>query len=191
LKNTLLFSVALLFFLAIPAGPARAADDATQVEEGDRLILGIGFTGIESFSQGESRPHFGGVNFVEGVLIRGKLELEIGVRALSAENGVEIPIDFLLKRPFHVSDRVTAYVGIGPALNISIENETAKRNEAGEVEIESGHTFVFGGFAAVTGAHFWVGKNFGFFGEVNYGWFDQHGASAWEIGGSTGIIVGF
>lgn len=120
-------------------------------------------------------PHFGASFFYEREAVENWLEIELNVAVLSAPGGVLLPVDLLLKKPFHAGRHVTAYVGLGPAL---------------EIEILDG-TEVFGGLTGATGLYVWVTKNVGVDIELDYTLIVERGAIAHGLGGGVGPVFHF
>jgi hypothetical protein len=95
---------------------AMHADEprAKREEFEHRFIVGAG--GAFELELTERSVHGGGSLFLEWEAIDKWLELELGVSALAAEGGVEVPIDLLFKKPFRLSRRIELMVGLGPEL---------------------------------------------------------------------------
>lgn len=120
-------------------------------------------------------PHFGASLFYERELVTGWLELELNVALVSAPGGLAIPIDLLFKKPFHASRHVTPYVGLGPALEVEVLEDTE----------------VFGGVTAATGLYIWVSRFVGFDIELDYTARFSAEGMAHGVGGGVGPVVHF
>lgn len=100
--------------LSLLLSTARAGA-ATAAEERDhRVVVGVG--GAFELEVTSGAVHGGGSLFVEVLVIDRWLELELGVAALAAEGGVEVPIDLLFKKPFTLARGIELMVGLGPEL---------------------------------------------------------------------------
>lgn len=88
----------------------------------------------------------GGGVFVERSLLRHFFEIELSVSAIAVEGDVTIPMDLLLKKPFHLGPYVNLYLAIGPALSIDIKDD---------------ETDTSGGIAFATGTYYWFDDHLG------------------------------
>lgn len=126
------------------------------------LLIGPPAEEHEGESEGrEVSPRFGGSVFYERELVQNWLEFEIQIGLVGGGGMFIMPIDVLLKKPFHVNHRVTPYIGGGPALEALFVN--------GEQE-------VVGGLTAAAGVYVWFSKYAGIDVEVDYTLvFSEHG----------------
>lgn len=179
---TLLGSAALIIGAPTPA-LAQIAVVKTKVHE-NHYFIGVkgAYLGAihkaEAGDHGEAHTevaHHGGAGlFFELTLVRHWLELELSIKSLSSEHGVVIPIDILLKVPFHFNKYVIPYVGIGPAMAITVDGDAS----------------VYFGGASALGAYFWVHRHIGLLLEFNYNILHDHGL-VHELGVGAGVVVGF
>ncbi len=127
--------------------------------ESHRAVVGIKGGYVAEF-EGESVHHFGGAGpFIELVVIPHWLEVELGVRAITDGHALSFPTDLLLKLPFHLSDVVHPFVGLGPTMVASHHEEVSVH---------------FGG-VLVAGSYFWLTPYGGPLAEASYGMVDHHG----------------
>ena len=118
-----------------------------------RYFLGVLGTGLAVLADEGTSSHFGVGAFFEIEAIAGWLEFELSLRVLSAQTGVELPIELLIKKPFHVNHWFHPFLGIGPALVPAF--------------LDEGNS-VHGGGAAAVGAHFWITSDVALMAEFNY-----------------------
>lgn len=113
----------------------------------------------------------------ERTLIRGWLELEVSANALFLADGrgAHLPVDVLLKKPFHFGHIVDPYVGIGAAVTVALGEEQ----------------FVAPGVIGTLGAYFWVHPRFGVLGEVDYAAVAEPERWQHEIEVSSGAVFRF
>jgi hypothetical protein len=147
----------------------HAAEDEHEAKEehhgeGDhghahRFLVGAKGTYLMSFPHGEIHHLGGGGVFFEIVLIQRWLEMEFSVKGLTGGHGAVLPIEVLLKIPFHVNEVFEPFVGLGLAVVPSFGEE----NEV-----------FFGGVAEV-GAHIWVHPSWSLLAAVGYGLTYEHG----------------
>ncbi|MCA9691006.1 MAG: hypothetical protein R3A51_09580 [Nannocystaceae bacterium] len=150
-------------------------------KEHTRNLLGVkamavgAITGPEGERGVEAVAHGGGGIFYERELIQNWLEIEPNVGILSAPGGVLIPLDLLLKKPFHVHHKVTPYLGVGPAIEFLIAEERG----------------VFGGVTATVGLYVWFGKHVGIDIELSYSLVFERGRLVHNPAGGVGPVVHF
>ncbi len=118
--------------------------------------------------------HAGAGIFFELSLLPHMLELEISVKAMSAHEGVVMPIDILLKVPFHPLPKVNPFIGLGPAMALVIDDGVEAH---------------FGG-AVAAGSYFWVHPHVALSAELNFNLLYAHGP-AYEYGGAVGVLAGW
>jgi hypothetical protein len=90
---------------------AQSASPSADVDHA--VVFELGWEG--DWSKTESL-HQGGTFAFEVTPIEHWLELECGVSAIHEAAGAEIPIDFLLKKPWRISRTVEFMAGVGPEL---------------------------------------------------------------------------
>ncbi|MEZ4383643.1 MAG: hypothetical protein R3A79_20090 [Nannocystaceae bacterium] len=122
------------------------------------LVSSLAETGTAPMSEhGDPEPghvagtHPGVVVFYEREVVAEWLELELNVGMVSSHEGVRVPIDLLLKKPFHAAKRATFYVGVGPSLELFTDGQPP-----------------LGGITGGLGSYLWFTHNFGVDLEVDY-----------------------
>jgi hypothetical protein len=170
---------------AAAAGPERnqgtTSSPSTRVENSDTreeaidhtIILGVG--GAGELELGEGSFHPGANIFVEYEAIEKWLELELGASVLSAEGGVDVPIDLLLKKPFRLSRGVEFMVGVGPEI-VNIRG--------------TGKGGTFGGIEFALDFMFWPSQRVGLWLEPSYDIVFRSGTSH-GVGSTGGVIFGW
>jgi hypothetical protein len=103
-------------------------------------------------------------------------EFEIGASVLSADHGVEVPIDLLIKKPFRLSRWAELMIGLGPEV-VLVSNPTTRATH-------------FGGEAALD-LMFWPwGRRVGLWIEPAYDVISYNGATS-GVGSSGGVLFGW
>ena len=144
----------------------------------NHFFAGVNAVALGLFESGASpAAAVGGGGFFEFTAVENWLEIEASFHYLRAHGANELPIDVLLKKPFHVNSWFHPYVGVGgvvvPVLATDVEP-----------------LVVHGGVAAVGGAYFWFSKHVGWSAEINDNLlFGGHIVN--EFGGTTGIVFGW
>lgn len=137
-----LLSLSLLVVAAVLPGTAFA--------EGTVLGARVAYLrGLEA----EGANHFGGGLSIEQTLIAHRLEAELVAQMMPAAHELRMPVELLLKVPFHVNEWLQPYLGLGPAMGLGFGEE--------------GTTVHFGG-AGVVGSYFWFSESVGALFELNY-----------------------
>ena len=192
------------FFLCLSLWLAWAAPSFAEESEGEaakteheegpvhRLHLGIHGGARGSFEGKESEAFYGGGLFVTVIAIHEWLEIELVVDGVYGTHDVEdagvvhrgqtfrLPIDLLLKKPFHISQTFHPFVGLGPTF--IYERETSSG-------IPATTRGIFGGTVAV-GTDIWLGERVALVAEVAYSLLASHSLEH-EIGGSLGVLIAF
>lgn len=127
---------------------------------------------------GPTASAFGGGAFFEFTAIENWLEIEASFHYLLAHGKSELPIDVLLKKPFHVNNWFHPYVGLGGVAVPVLATDT---------EPLAFH----GGVAAVGGAYFWFSQHVGWSAEINDNLLFGGGHVLNEVGGTSGIVFGW
>lgn len=153
----------------LPAGTPEAHAEHHRVNVGAAGVVLAVFGGEEG-----AQAHGGGGIFLEATAIEGWLEIELNLRLLAADGGIETPIDLLFKKPFHLNRWFHPFVGIGPAVVPSFGPRELRTH--------------FGG-ASAAGAHFWVGRRLAIVAEANYNLI-AHDGLLQEAGGAVGLLLG-
>lgn len=164
----------LLIFLCIPLlSPGISAASEPHGEAAPRrFVAGIKAGYLGGLAGGELNHSGGGGLFLEWAAVPHWLSLELNVKVLGG-HGTYLPIDLLLVMPFHLTDAIHPYVGIGPAVGINLSSSSAAF-----------------GFATAAGAHFWMTRRIGLLAELNYAMINDHGVHH-EIGGQVGLCLGW
>ncbi len=152
-----------MVMLLLAGPPTREIHDAAHADHdvGCPLhwnnLLGAKAIGVAALPH-EQPPNIEGQAGVgllyERTLVRGWLELELSTNALVVEGGrgAHLPIDVLLKKPFHVGHRIDPYIGAGAAVTFGLGEER----------------FVGAGAVATVGTYFWVHPRVGLLAEIDY-----------------------
>ena len=168
------------------AAPAETAaesrekgKEATLPEEKEnRFAVGAIGSGFGVFGGETVKSSYGGGVFLEVALVPRQLSLELAARVLSTSGDVAVPIDLLVKKPFHVNRWFEPFIGLGPTVVPLIKKEST------ELEV---------GGAAVVGAYFWLTRHVGLTAIVHYNLVYNVSAKELEheLGGSGGVVFGF
>ena len=111
----------------------------------------------------------------ERTLVPSWLELEYSLNLLVAPDGPHLPIDVVLKKPFHVSHIVDPYIGLGPSLTIGLGEEK----------------FAAPGGIASAGVYLWARERMGVMLEVDYAVVYELGDIVHEAEGTAGAVLRF
>ncbi len=108
-------------------------------------LLGVYAAG---FPRGESVIHHGGVGLAYHTgLIPEKLELEVAVKAVFAEEHKHFPLELALKIPFSLGDRTFLSIGLGPVVALDIHDDEIGVAFGGGTGVELSHWYKpWGGF---------------------------------------------
>jgi hypothetical protein len=112
---------------------------------------------------------------VEITPIENLLELEFGVSALHVEDGTELSLDVLFKKPFHFSPQVEFMIGLGPSL-VHVPGD--------------GEGGTFPGVEMVLDFMFWPRKDIGWYVEPGYDLL-FHDGTQHGLGVTAGLLVGW
>ncbi len=140
-----------------------------------RYLAGVFGVVLGALAEEGTTAHVGVGAFFEMLVIPNWLEIELSTRVLSAETGVELPIELLFKKPFHLTHWFHPFIGIGPALVPAF--------------LEEGNS-VHGGGASTIGAYFWLTSDLALLAEFNYNLIYDKGL-VHELGGSFGALLGW
>ena len=170
------------------AAPTAEHDAAPSGEQGEHaahgehgqhahreFFLGAHFAALGSFKGDEKESHLGLGGFFEVSAIHGWLEIEFGLRMLSGKDGVEIPLDLVFKKPFHLNSWIHPYVGLGPTVLLT----PGSSESAAHI-----------GLATAVGSYFWLTRHTGLTAELNYNLISDGGA-VHEVGGAAGFVLGY
>jgi hypothetical protein len=139
------------------------------------ISFGASLVGLGARHGGEWEGHFGVGGFLEFTPIPRWLEIEIGLRVLSGKEGVELPLDLTLKKPFHLNEWIHPFVGLGPTVLFT------PAEDASPAHI---------GLNTMVGSDFWLSHHVGVSFELNYNLISNEGA-VHEAGGGAGVIFGY
>jgi hypothetical protein len=140
--------------------------------EDHALVLEIG--AAVDWERAERAVHTGGTFAFEITPIQDQLELEIGIAAIRADGGVEMPLDVLFKKPWRFSPQFEFMIGVGPEI----------------VHASGPHHATFWGIVAVLDFMFWPRKNIGWYVEPGYEVTFRDGAPHRGLGVSGGLLIG-
>lgn len=137
----------------------------------------IGVAAIPHDEPGHVGPQGGFGFFYERTLVPKWLELEFSANFLGTRTGPHIPLDLVLKKPFHVSHRFDPYVGVGAAVTFGLGEER----------------FVAPGIVGSVGWYTWINERWGWLVEFDYAASAEPEPEGWvhEIEGTTGPLVRF
>jgi hypothetical protein len=156
-----------------PNAPAEGA--GREEEKGEHTIV-VGVGGAFDVELSDGSTH-GGVNaFVEWNAIPSWLELELGVSVIPADKGVEVPIDLLFKKPFHLAPWSELMIGIGPEI-VRVSTPDTK-------------TTYFGGVGALDFMFWPFGERVGLWVAPEYDVLFHDGAQS-GLGATGGVLVGW
>jgi hypothetical protein len=170
--------VPLLIALSAAEGTARAegtvrADEKNDLGTEHTIIVGVG--GATELELGDASLHSGANVMVEWDVIEDWLEFEVGASALSAANGIEIPVDLLVKKPFKLKPWAEFMVGVGPEV-VQVTGPNRGTHFGGEAALD----FMFWPWGSRVGL--WV--------EPEYDLVFQPSASS-GIGTTGGVLLGW
>jgi hypothetical protein len=134
-------------------------------------VFELGWAGDWSAAEG---LHHGGTVAFEVEPIEGWLELEVGLTAIRADEGVDIPVDVLFKKPWRFSPQFEFMVGAGPEL----------------IHATGPDHDTFWGLAAVLDFMFWPKKNIGWYVEPGYEATFRDGATHHGLAVAGGLLIG-
>ena len=172
---------ALAAALALTAATARAGDEhGDEAEESpaapheNHYFVGAKGAYLAVPDAEEIHHHLGGGVFFELTLVPQALELELSLKWMSAASGYALPLDIMLKVPFHVNHVLHPYLGAGFIAVLAVDNGVA------------GH---FGG-GVLGGSYFWITDQVGLLAELCFNLLYGHGLIR-EFGGAIGVVFGW
>ena len=170
-------AIVLLTVAAQPTGArADGGKAGAQGSEGVEHTVIVGVVAAAELELRGGAVHPGGNVMVEWDVIENWLELEVGASVLSADGGVEMPVDLLVKKPFRLTRWAEFMVGIGPEIDV-VSNPTTKA------------TYVGGALAL--DFMFWPwGRNAGLWVEPEYDLVFREGLSH-GLGTTGGVLFGW
>lgn len=155
-----------------------AEDGQGQEKQGDdgidhAIVVGIGGAIELEVVGGTAHP---GANIsVEWDAVEHWLELEVGASILTADGGIQVPVDLLVKKPFKLARRAEFMIGVGPEV-IQVTGTGSGTYFGGQVALD----FMFWPWERHVGL--WVG--------TEYDLVFHDGASS-GIGGTGGMLFGW
>jgi hypothetical protein len=152
---------------------AEPAHEAPADTRDHILIVGVGGDG--EFELGDGSLHPGANLMVEWDALEDWLELEVGASVLSANHGVEVPIDLLVKKPFRLTHWAEFMIGVGPEV-VQVTGSNKATRLGGEVALD----FMFWPWA----------RHLGLWAEPAYDVI-FHGGAASGIGATGGVLFGW
>jgi hypothetical protein len=167
--------VAVVFFTLasgaygqVPEGQANVPRDG----EDHALVLELG--AVLDWERAEGQLHHGGTFAFEVTPIENWLELEIGITAVAADGGMEMPVDVLFKKPWRISPQFEFMIGAGPEF---VHSSGAN------------HATLWGG-EAILDFMFWPRKNIGWYVEPGYEITFRDGMKHHGVGIAVGLLIG-
>ena len=153
-KNMQRAVVSVAYALLLGSAQSVAADihKSPHLEETKQLV-GIKGIGASGFEDGKSEFGGGFGVFYERTVIEGWLELEFNPSFLWVEGKRVVSTDVLAKKSFFAHESVNPYVGLGPAVVVTIGDEKTKTRF---------------GLSAAVGSYFWPWERVGFDFDVVY-----------------------
>ena len=131
------------------------------------------FGAAGDWERGEA-VHNGGTLAFEITPVEHWLELEVGVTAIAANGGLEMPFDVLFKKPWQPMPKFEFMIGVGP------EVVHASGRDGG----------TFWGVESVLDFMFWPKKNVGWYVEPGYEVVWRDGARHHGLGIAVGALIG-
>jgi hypothetical protein len=157
--------------LVLVEGAAHAGDEKDDALD-HKVIVGVGGAMELELADGSLHP---GVNvMIEWDALENWLELELGASVLTAERGVEVPIDLLVKKPFKLGRWAELMIGVGPEV-VRFTGANKGTYFGGEVAFD----FMF-----------WPSHRFGLWVEPTYDFLFQGGVSH-GLGSTGGLLIGW
>jgi hypothetical protein len=141
------------------------------VDDDHAIVFEIGAAGDWSRAEGF---HPGGTFAFEVTPIERWLELEIGITAIHDDEGTEIPIDVLFKKPWRLSPTFEFMIGVGPEL----------------IHATGPDHGTFWGISTVLDFMFWPRKNVGWYVEPGYELTFRDGAKHHGLAIAAGLLIG-
>lgn len=151
-------------------GPEQQAEGAAP----DRTVI-VGVGGAAELELGDGSLHPGANLMVEWDAVENWLELEVGASALTVKHGFEVPIDFLVKKPFRLARWAEFMIGVGPEV----------------VQVAGTNKGAFFGGEVALDFMFWPwGRHIGLWVEPEYDLVFETRASS-GIGSTGGVLFGW
>jgi hypothetical protein len=164
--------LAALGFVLSAEETAQAHDEKTEGAE-HLIIVGVG--GAAELELGDGTVHRGANVMIEWDAIEDWLEFEVGASLFSAEGGIEVPIDLLVKKPFKLARWADFMIGVGPEV-VQVTGMSEGTYFGGEVALD----FMFSP----------RGRRVGLWIEPEYDLIFHNGASN-GLGSTGGLLFGW
>ena len=166
----------LVLVAAVGCGCASMADaqalKPAPVEDDDHaIVFELGAAGDWSRSEGF---HPGGTFAFEVTPVEHWLELEVGFTAIHGDDGTEMPVDVLFKKPWRFSPAFEFMVGVGPEL----------------IHVTGPDHGTFWGLSSVLDFMFWPRKNIGWYVEPGYELTVRDGTTRHGLAIAAGLLIG-
>ena len=97
------------------------------------VVVGIG--GATELEPGGGSVRPGASVQVEWEAVEDWLELEVGASILTANGGVAVPVDLLVKKPFRLARRIELMIGLGPEV-VQVTGTNEATYFGGEVALD-------------------------------------------------------
>jgi hypothetical protein len=153
------------------SGQDRRVPSPPVAGEDHSIVFELGAAG--DWERGEAL-HNGGTLAFEITPIEHWLELEVGVTAIAANGGLEMPFDVLFKKPWQPTPKFEFMIGVGP------EVVHASGRDRG----------TFWGVESVLDFMFWPRKNVGWYVEPGYELVWRDGGRHHGLGVAVGVLIG-
>jgi hypothetical protein len=162
----------LAFSFAAALAPCPAIAEDNEAEEGFAPELEIG----PAFDRDvRSRTATYGASLgAEATVIQQWLELEADVTRLAGAGRTELGFEFLLKKPFTLSQNMELMVGLGPEITRTTIRGVRTTQHAAE---------------ALLDFQYWLNRNFGFYAEPGYSLGTGSSRGERSVGASVGILL--
>lgn len=131
-------------------------------------LIGVKGVQVDEFHHGRTEGGIGFGAFFEETVVEGWLDLETSVVVEWIDGRICAPLEVVVKKPFHIDDYLTPFVGLGPSVTVF----------ESYVDHEDGHyqsTIARVGLTFVMGSYVWPSDHWGFDVEVDYNLMLTHG----------------
>ncbi|MEQ9504042.1 MAG: hypothetical protein RIT81_44715 [Deltaproteobacteria bacterium] len=155
--------------LVVAAGAPETSEDHAS----KHFVLAAKIVAGTSRAADATTPLFGPGLDAELFLWDGGLELELAGAALLGHQVTSIPLELLLKKTFHVEERMDLFVAAGGIMNVVLHSEDP--------------TSVVPGGIVLFGAYVWQGAHFGLVVEMAYAMLDKREHFEHDLEGAVGV----
>lgn len=181
----LLLATTLLATLPALASPAEEAGEEHVEEhakehteehfEPPALAFGLRGAALGTLAGERLGAYLGGAAFVE-VDVEEIFEVELSVSYLGGEDGYQVPLEVLFKRPIHLTPSLHPFIGGGLLAAFVVEGEEMRPAA---------------GITTAAGATWWLLPWAGVTGQLNYNLLVENLEVVHEAEAQAGLIVGF